>query len=216
MPHPTFDNLPADKRERLVNALKAEFAQHSFTSASVDRITQNAGVSKGSFYQYFLDKADAYLFAVQDSLERRVAMTDDLGADATFSERLASILQDTQTFQIADPLSWGVLARANSGDAPAISSSVQLQGGHMHEWVREAVCDGIDSGELRPDLDPDAAAWLVEHTVIGLGEYLLTRFEITSAQDLGQADPETQASVYEAAAAVIAMLHRALGIGVER
>lgn len=210
MPRPTFENLPSSKKERLIAAVKAEFAHQSFDSASVDRITQCAGVSKGSFYQYFFDKQDAYLFAVQDSLQRRVAMTDDLGGDATFSERLASIVQDAQRFQLADPLSWEVLVRANGSDTATISAAVGATDGQVHEWVREAVRAGMADGQLRTDLDPDAAAWLVEHTVMGLGKYLLTRFEIASARELGAADPQTQTGVQQAVSAVLDMVLRAL------
>ena len=211
MPRPTFDNLPPGKRERLVAALKTEFAHHSFTTASVDRITQRAGVSKGSFYQYLLDKQDAYLFAVQDSLESRVAMTDDLGGDASFGAHLASIVQDTQVFQSGDPLSWEVLVRASGTDAAAVAAVVHGTGGQVHAWVSEAVRAGVAGGQLRPDLDPDAAAWLVEHTVMGLGEYLLARFEIPSARELATADADTRAGVQETVSAVLAMVLRALG-----
>ncbi len=216
MPHPTFGNLPQEKRERLVAALKTEFAANSFDSASVDRITQRAGVSKGSFYQYFLDKHDAYLFAVRDSLERRVALTDDLGEDASFGERLASILQDTQVFQSVDPLSWELLVRVNASGVDAATAAEEGTSGRVHEWVREAVCAGMASGELRPDLDPDAASWLVEYAVMGLGEYLLTRFGIPSARELADADTETRTGVEVTVSAVLAMLMRALGGDVQK
>lgn len=211
MPHPTFDNLPQDKRQRLVAALKTEFARYSFDGASVDRITQRAGVSKGSFYQYFLDKQDAYLVAVQDSLERRVAMTDDLGDDASFAERLKSVVLDTQTFQLADPLSWEVLVRANSSDAVAVMAAIRNTGDQVHAWVCDAVRAGVAGGELHPDLDPDAAAWLVEHTVMGLGKYLLTRFGIPSARELADADAQTREDLQQTVCAVLDMVLRAVG-----
>ena len=56
MPRSTFFNLPEDKRARVVEALKIEFAARSYARASVDRVIGAAGVSKGSFYQYFDNK----------------------------------------------------------------------------------------------------------------------------------------------------------------
>ena len=63
VPRKTFFDLPEPKRSRLADALRTEFARHSFKDASVDRITQDAGVSKGSFYQYFDDKLEGVSLA---------------------------------------------------------------------------------------------------------------------------------------------------------
>jgi AcrR family transcriptional regulator len=60
MPKETFFNLPEEKKDRVVDAALTEFASHTFHQATVDRIVETAGISKGSFYQYFLDKKDLY------------------------------------------------------------------------------------------------------------------------------------------------------------
>jgi AcrR family transcriptional regulator len=62
MPKDTFFNLPDDKRELICKVAIAEFAEYPFDQASVNRIVANAGIAKGSFYQYFEDKADLFLY----------------------------------------------------------------------------------------------------------------------------------------------------------
>ena len=62
MPKDTFFNLPEDKRELLCKVAIAEFAEYPFDQASVNRIVAKAGIAKGSFYQYFEDKADLFLY----------------------------------------------------------------------------------------------------------------------------------------------------------
>ena len=62
MPKDTFFNLPEDKRELICKVAIAEFAEHPFDQASVNRIVAKAGIAKGSFYQYFEDKADLFLY----------------------------------------------------------------------------------------------------------------------------------------------------------
>lgn len=47
-------------RERLLDAAVAEFATHRFPQASLNRIIQQAGASKGSFYHHFKDKKQLY------------------------------------------------------------------------------------------------------------------------------------------------------------
>ena len=62
MPKQTFFNLPEEKRERLIHAAIEEFAGNPFQKAVIDNITKKAGISKGSFYQYFENKEDIYRY----------------------------------------------------------------------------------------------------------------------------------------------------------
>lgn len=66
MPKSTFYNLPADKKETLIRALKEEFSRTSLPDASISNIVNAAGIPRGSFYQYFEDKEDAYFYIFSD------------------------------------------------------------------------------------------------------------------------------------------------------
>lgn len=54
----TFYNLPEEKRTRIINAILKEFAHSPKDKVSINRIIKIAGISRGSFYQYFDDKVD--------------------------------------------------------------------------------------------------------------------------------------------------------------
>ncbi len=58
MPKSTFLNLPQEKKDKLFAAARKEFARTSFEEASINKIIQEAGISRGSFYTYFEDKKD--------------------------------------------------------------------------------------------------------------------------------------------------------------
>lgn len=58
MIRPRFEKLEADKKQRLMEAAMREFGSKPFEVASINRILDEAGFSKGSFYYYFDDKAD--------------------------------------------------------------------------------------------------------------------------------------------------------------
>ena len=62
MPSATFFRLPEEKRQRLTDAAWAEMLSVRFDKVSINRIIQNAGISRGSFYQYFSDKQDLLHF----------------------------------------------------------------------------------------------------------------------------------------------------------
>lgn len=60
MIHTTFELLPKEKRNRILQAARAEFLRYPYEKTSINRILAEAEVPKGSFYQYFDDKADLF------------------------------------------------------------------------------------------------------------------------------------------------------------
>lgn len=62
MPTSTFFRLPEEKRQRLLHAAWTEFTQTPFVNVSINRIIQEAQISRGSFYQYFEDKNDLFQY----------------------------------------------------------------------------------------------------------------------------------------------------------
>jgi AcrR family transcriptional regulator len=60
MPLPRYSRLSPEKKERIIITAMKEFSRYHFQDASINRIIDDSGVSKGSMYYYFSDKADLY------------------------------------------------------------------------------------------------------------------------------------------------------------
>ena len=60
MIHTTFERLPQEKRDRILQAARTEFIRYPYEKTSINRILAEAEVPKGSFYQYFDDKSDLF------------------------------------------------------------------------------------------------------------------------------------------------------------
>ena len=178
MPRSTFFNLPEDKRARVVEALKAEFAARPYVRASVDRVIGAAGVSKGSFYQYFENKEDAYAHLVRELVSASVDLAEAAVPEAPFEEVLAGIVRDSRDFHLRDPLGWAVLARTLADDAPPMLESDQFVSGSVHRWAVAAIAAGQTSGELREDIDAETAAWMIERVLLGTPHYVMSRFNV--------------------------------------
>lgn len=58
LPTQRFLKLSEQKRARVTEAVVCELARVPFDMVSINRIIQNADISRGSFYQYFTDKDD--------------------------------------------------------------------------------------------------------------------------------------------------------------
>ncbi|KLU60501.1 HTH-type transcriptional regulator MtrR [Peptococcaceae bacterium CEB3] len=71
MPKNTFYNLSDEKKGRIFDAALEEFSVRTFDQASLNQIIKNAGIPKGSFYQYFENKEDIYLYMAEIILKEK-------------------------------------------------------------------------------------------------------------------------------------------------
>ena len=62
----TFLRLPEEKRKRVLDAAWGEFTRVSYAEVSINQIIQRAGISRGSFYQYFKDKEALMRYLMQE------------------------------------------------------------------------------------------------------------------------------------------------------
>jgi AcrR family transcriptional regulator len=66
MPKETFFKLSDDKKNKIIESAKIEFARTDFDKTSIKNIVENAGIARGSFYQYFDDKEDLLEYIVKE------------------------------------------------------------------------------------------------------------------------------------------------------
>lgn len=69
MPRLTFFNLPEQKKQTLLDAAIEEFSRVPLSEASIANIVKAADIPRGSFYQYFEDKRDLYLYITQKIMQ---------------------------------------------------------------------------------------------------------------------------------------------------
>src|SRR5687767_5013739 len=70
VPKQTFFNLQQDKRKKLIESAEIEFTRVPLFEASIANIIKMAGISRGSFYQYFEDKDDLYFYLLEAKLNK--------------------------------------------------------------------------------------------------------------------------------------------------
>jgi AcrR family transcriptional regulator len=70
MPSNTFYNLSEEKKQRIFNAIYLELKRVPLPEMSINRIIKSAEIPRGSFYQYFKNKDDAFDFFVDESSKK--------------------------------------------------------------------------------------------------------------------------------------------------
>lgn len=77
MPTERFYRLPEEKQQTIRMAAFKEFSRVPFEKVSINRIIQNADISRGSFYTYFLDKQDVVEFLMRENFEQLTKLCKD-------------------------------------------------------------------------------------------------------------------------------------------
>lgn len=67
MPTQTFFNLAKEKQDNIICTSKIEFTKYGFYEASINRIIKDVGISRGSFYQYFENKEDLFIYILNNT-----------------------------------------------------------------------------------------------------------------------------------------------------
>ena len=87
MPTERFKRLPEEKIEAIRRAGIQEFTRTSPESASINRIIQEADISRGSFYTYFESKYDLLRWLISDRVRETTGIfpqMPDTGKTPTF------------------------------------------------------------------------------------------------------------------------------------
>lgn len=74
----TFYNLPQEKKDRILQAVREEFKLVPREKVSINRIVARACISRGSFYQYFDDKVDLVVLITEDLFEYVIMQAREL------------------------------------------------------------------------------------------------------------------------------------------
>ena len=65
MPTKAFYKLDSDKQKRIIESAKQEFSENYYEDASINKIIKEINMPRGSFYLYFENKEDLYLYILE-------------------------------------------------------------------------------------------------------------------------------------------------------
>ncbi len=157
MPRPRFEKLDAARQERILDAAAREFARFGYEGASVNRILDAVGLSKGAFYYYFDDKADlaaaVLIWAYRDVLAMygRIAVPTD---GAKFWDTIRQFAHESVAMLERSPYANELASRlglAFANDKELSTRMMQAAAQHMATvmavWKR-----GQELGAVRSDI----------------------------------------------------------------
>ena len=184
----TYRRLDPERQQAVFQAILDEASEHGPAAMNIKRVAERAGVSVGSLYQYFGDRDKMLDFAV----ELTARYVCDLFNE--FSPYLAALpLRQALTYYLSGGVEWsktqagflGLFARAAyQGDPELAGRLVKPIASLLRQMVADILAQAAERGEIRPDVDLEAATRIVHALSIAVGDsmllpYLNNYFQVT-------------------------------------
>ena len=165
MPKDTFYNLPADKRDLICQVAIAEFAEYEYELASINRIVTKSGISKGSFYQYFENKKELYLYLLQLIAEEKVNYISPIMGNPNEHD-IFTLLREMYISGIKFAGDHPDYAEINNKllrnkEAPIYKEVVAANMPAANDFIETLLEGAIDMGEVRAEIDVKMFAFMI-------------------------------------------------------
>ena len=145
-------------RRKIMDAAEKLISERGFDNVTVDEITAEAGVSKGSFYTYFKRKEDVVGKIAHEHFEDVRERSD--GLKSGVCDKIAAFLTESMKYIVKSGVKlsqqW-----LKCGMEPELTTDVSNKFAYDLRVVREILDAAVKSGELAPDTPAKTIARLV-------------------------------------------------------
>lgn len=191
----TFENISEEKRRTILDVAVNEFATKGFENANINTIAKKAQVSVGSLYKYFDTKSDLFLTSVNygiSSLEEILYAINETDDDVIV--KLEKLLQEAISFSrknaVMIKLYNEFTTERNAELGKKLADRMETITANAY---KTAIIQGQISGEIRTDIDPGMAAFMLDNLLVTFQfsyacDYYCERYKIYAGDDIFQKD----------------------------
>ncbi len=168
------------RTEEILSAAFRVFSSKGYHNATVDDIAQEAGISKGTCYQYFPGKEDIFIATVSRTLETLLAEADAAAGDAGDALMRLGIegLTFISKYRDLQFMFMGMISEALGGNERLRKKAAEAFG-KVAEFLSRDIEKGIADGVFRP-VDP----YTVAYALFGIAEVVGNRYVIEEDFDV--------------------------------
>lgn len=192
---PTFNNIPEEKRRKILDVAVNEFANHGFENANINVIAKKAEVSVGSLYKYFDTKTDLFLTSINYGISTLDCIIDAIaGSNDDVMVKLEKLVRVAIEFSrrtsVLIKLYNEFTSESNPGLAKKIAADMETITAAAY---KKAIIEGQVAGEIRTDIDPGMAAFLIDNLLMNIQfsyacDYYRERYKIYAGSDIFEKD----------------------------
>jgi AcrR family transcriptional regulator len=176
MPKQTFLNLPEEKRNHIINVAINEFVEYGFENASTNRLVSKSGISKGSFYQYFEDKLDVFMYLISLLEQEKIAFFSDKHPPSVKMDTFSYfrwMIKAGLEFNSIHPRITQAISRVLLGDGMYYGKYFTEYREKTNLGLKMMIEKAIEREEVDPSVDIDLAVMVMETWSNAISTYIL-------------------------------------------
>ncbi len=178
----TFDNIPEDKRTRLIEASIRVLGKNGIANAKIEDIAKQVGISYGSIYTYFASKDDLVHTIISMGMDiQRKTFREPQGPMETF-EHIELVLRRAFILGREHPefiCLWHEMSLPSNDHYSQHTEELYQLG--IVEW-KGILGRGIEAGEIRKDLDVEATTFILDCIASQLLRYHMSDYQKSKGQ----------------------------------
>jgi len=166
---------PTERSRAVITAAAAVFARHGYTAATIAEIARQAGIGKGTTYEYFDSKPALFLAAFRQEWQavveavERAALSSDRSTARRLEALSGAVLEGHQRMQPLKPAMIEFMRTGQPGQHCHGIRAAHRDGVQRFQSLATRILrDGESRGEIRAGLDNDALATALIGTLEGL------------------------------------------------
>ncbi|MFC6021056.1 TetR/AcrR family transcriptional regulator [Plantactinospora solaniradicis] len=163
MPRVSQDQLDA-RRQEILGAARACFARHGYEGATVRRLEEATGLSRGAIFHHFRDKDSLFLAVAEDDAAAMVETVARNGLVQVMRDLLEGATSPDTTGWLGSQLEVSRRLRTD----PAFAKRWAERSASLAEATRERLARQRDAGVLRDDVPIETLARFLELAYDGL------------------------------------------------
>ncbi|MDP4177110.1 MAG: TetR/AcrR family transcriptional regulator [Bacillota bacterium] len=150
-----FEKLPFEKRKRIIDVCIEEFGDKGYTNASTNTIVKNAGISKGTLFNYFDNKKNLFLFILDYTTDYYVDfMIREMKVNSSdFFKRVLDWAELKIKVSLNEPLIYRFFITAYTNIPDELNQDISERYKKLSEKGLFLALDGIDYSKFRDDID---------------------------------------------------------------
>jgi AcrR family transcriptional regulator len=171
----TFLNLKKEKRETFLNAFFREFTMRKYDDASISRVLKELGLAKGSFYQYFENKLDLFIYLQQICGQSKQGHLQDVHRNDfnSFWDYWRALYKGELNFDREHPLKSNfAYSLSQNIDSPSLKEMAAIFNRQTVHGMTILIQPEIDNGKFRKDIPAEKLAFYLVKTSEQMTDYM--------------------------------------------
>mgnify|MGYP001474890423 CR=1 FL=1 len=186
MLYTNFENLPEEKKKRIIDACMEEFARNGYDKASTNNIVKKAGISKGAIFHYFGNKKNLYLYILDyiiSYMSKR--LYDIIGTpSADVFERIMNTGLAKIRLVYEEPLMYEIFYMAFISTPEELKEEIQKRYNKIYAENVPAFIENIDMSRFRKDINPAKALETIMLFIDALSNKYINIYRNKSANEV--------------------------------